>query len=43
MSDKPAPIRIKPRNLTARAAYKVPGNPDNTRLDGSVGNCFPGL
>ncbi|TMV03340.1 hypothetical protein FGK63_19385 [Ruegeria sediminis] len=37
------PIRVKPRNLTARAAYRVPGNPDNTRLDGSVGNCFPGL
>ena len=43
MSDKPEQIRIKPRNLTARAAYKVTGNPDNTRLDGSVGNCFPGL
>ncbi|EEE36248.1 hypothetical protein RKLH11_81 [Rhodobacteraceae bacterium KLH11] len=43
MSDQPGPIRITPRNLTARAAYKVPGNPDNTRLDGSVGNCFPGL
>ena len=43
MSDQPDPIRVKPRNLTARAAYKVPGNPDNTRLDGSVGNCFPGL
>ncbi len=43
MSDQPDQIRVKPRNLTARAAYKVPGNPDNTRLDGSVGNCFPGL
>ncbi|KIC41852.1 hypothetical protein RA27_00040 [Ruegeria sp. ANG-R] len=43
MSDQPGQIRVKPRNLTARAAYKVPGNPDNTRLDGSVGNCFPGL
>lgn len=43
MSDKPAQIRMTPRNLTARAAYRVPGNPDNTRLDGSVGNCFPGL
>lgn len=43
MSDQLGQIRVKPRNLTARAAYKVPGNPDNTRLDGSVGNCFPGL
>ncbi|KUJ73469.1 hypothetical protein AVO45_15430 [Ruegeria marisrubri] len=43
MSDSSPKIRITPRNLTARAAYKVPGNPDNTRLDGSVGNCFPGL
>lgn len=43
MSDHPDHFRVKPRNLTARAAYKVPGNPDNTRLDGSVGNCFPGL
>lgn len=43
MSDLPEPIRVKPRNLTARAAYKVPGNPANTRMDGSVGNCFPGL
>ncbi|WP_254444501.1 ferritin-like domain-containing protein [Ruegeria sp. HKCCA6707] len=39
----PDPSHLKPRNLTARAAFKVPGNPDNTRLDGSVGNCFPGL
>ncbi|WP_171177176.1 ferritin-like domain-containing protein [Ruegeria sp. HKCCD8929] len=43
MPDQPKPIRVKPRNLTARAAYRVPGNPANTRLDGSVGNCFPGL
>ncbi len=43
MPDQPDHIRVKPRNMTARAAYKVPGNPDNTRLDGSVGNCFPGL
>ncbi len=43
MTDQPDPIRLTPRNLTARMAYKVPGNPDNTRMDGSVGNCFPGL
>ncbi|WP_170608646.1 ferritin-like domain-containing protein [Ruegeria arenilitoris] len=43
MPDQPDFIRVEPRNMTARAAYKVPGNPDNTRLDGSVGNCFPGL
>lgn len=43
MPDQLDPLRVKPRNLTARLAYKVPGNPDSTRLDGSVGNCFPGL
>jgi hypothetical protein len=35
--------RIFPRNLTARAAVQVAGNPVNTRLESSVGNCYPGL
>jgi hypothetical protein len=35
--------KIFPRNLTARSAYRVPGNPDNTRLESGVGNCIPGL
>jgi len=35
--------KILPRNLTARAAYAVPGNPPSTRLESGVGNCFPGL
>src|ERR1700681_366626 len=35
--------KIFPRNLTARAAMQVVGNPVNTRLESGVGNCFPGL
>jgi ferritin-like protein len=35
--------KIFPRNLTARAAMLVAGNPVTTRLESSVGNCFPGL
>ncbi|HTF42760.1 MAG TPA: hypothetical protein VK641_02610, partial [Terriglobales bacterium] len=35
--------KIFPRNLTARAAMQVTGNPDTTRLESAVGNCFPGL
>jgi len=35
--------KIFPRNLTARAAVQVTGNPANTRLESGVGNCFPGL
>jgi hypothetical protein len=35
--------KIYPRNLTARAAYRVPGNPESTRLESGVGNCYPGL
>jgi hypothetical protein len=35
--------KIYPRNLTARAAHVVVGNPDISRPEDSVGNCFPGL
>ena len=35
--------KLFPRNLTARAAYSVLGNPDISRPEDSVGNCFPGL
>src|ERR1700757_4742969 len=35
--------KILPRNLTARASVQVVGNPVTTRLEGGVGNCFPGL
>src|ERR1700681_2903938 len=35
--------KIFPRNLTARAAMQVVGNPVNTRLESGVGNCYPGL
>ena len=38
MSDK-----IFPRNLTARAERRVTGNPDSTRFESGVANCFPGL
>ncbi len=35
--------RIFPRNLTARAAAQIAGNPVTTRLESGVGNCYPGL
>jgi hypothetical protein len=35
--------KIFPRNLTAQAAYLVPGNPAITRPEDAVANCFPGL
>ena len=35
--------KIFPRNLTARAERRIAGNPDNTRLESGVANCFPGL
>jgi len=35
--------KIIPRNLTARAAYNVPGNPPSTRTESGVANCYPGL
>ena len=31
------------RNLTAKAAYNVPGNPPSTRPESGVSNCYPGL
>ena len=44
-SNEPDPTRTKifPRNLTARAAFAVAGNPVVTRTEGAVANCFPGL
>jgi len=35
--------KIFPRNLTARAARQVSGNPDISRPEDSLANCFPGL
>ena len=35
--------KIFPRNLTARAAVEIAGNPVTSRLESSVGNCYPGL
>jgi ferritin-like protein len=35
--------KIFPRNLTARAAVTIAGNPVTTRLESAVGNCYPGL
>lgn len=43
MTELPATNRILPRNLTAQAAYDVPGNPPSTRPESGVSNCFPGL
>lgn len=37
------PWTPQPRNLTARAAYLVPGNPPTTRPEDAVANCYPGL
>ncbi|WP_179136704.1 ferritin-like domain-containing protein [Candidatus Entotheonella palauensis] len=39
----PRDWKIFPRNLTARAAYIVPGNPVTTRPEDGVDNCYPGL
>ena len=39
----PMTDKIFPRNLTARAERRIAGNPDNTRLESGVANCFPGL
>jgi hypothetical protein len=35
--------KVFPRNLTARAQYRATGNPDISRPEDSVANCFPGL
>ena len=35
--------KIFPRNLTARAEFRVDGNPIVTRPEDAVANCFPGL
>ncbi|MDX3528949.1 ferritin-like domain-containing protein [Streptomyces sp. ID05-39B] len=35
--------KIFPRNLTARAAHVVRGNPSGSRPESGVDNCFPGL
>jgi hypothetical protein len=35
--------KVFPRNLTARAQYRVAGNPNISRPEDSVANCFPGL
>lgn len=40
---RPATTKIFPRNLTARAAVAVAGNPVSSRLETTVGNCYPGL
>jgi hypothetical protein len=42
---KPDPTQTKifPRNLTARAEFRVTGNPIVTRPEDAVANCFPGL
>ena len=37
------PMKLHARNLTARAAAVVRGNPVTTRPEDGVENCFPGL
>ena len=37
------PRKVFPRNLTARADYRVSGNPVVTRPEDAVANCYPGL
>lgn len=39
----PEDFKIFPRNLTARAAYVVPGNPVQSRPESGVDNTHPGL
>lgn len=41
--EDPREWKIFPRNLTARAAYIVPGNSIATRPEDGVDNCYPGL
>jgi Ferritin-like len=41
---QPAPPKIQPRNVPAqRLVPLVVGNPVTTRMEDSVGNCYPGL
>ena len=41
--EDPKAWKIFPRNLTARAAYIVPGNPTSSRPEDGVDNSYPGL
>ncbi|MGK7940652.1 MAG: ferritin-like domain-containing protein [Crocosphaera sp.] len=41
--ENPKDWKIFPRNLTARAAYIVPGNPTVSRPEDGVDNSYPGL
>ncbi len=41
--EDPKGWKIFPRNLTARAAYIVPGNPASSRPEDGVDNSYPGL
>ena len=41
--EDPKAWKIFPRNLTARAAYIVPGNPVSSRPEDGVDNSYPGL
>src|SRR5713226_8198650 len=41
--DPNTPRPILPRNLTARSAYPVAGNPMTARLESGGGNAHPGL
>jgi hypothetical protein len=44
MNQSGASVKIQPRNLPARRLVPlVDGNPVTTRLEDSVGNCYPGL
>ena len=40
---QPAAPALTPRNLTAQLQYRGRGNPVNTHISSSVGNCCPGL
>jgi ferritin-like protein len=42
-TDKPAGMKLFPRNLTARAAYLVRGNPVVSRPESGADNAHPGL
>jgi bacterioferritin (cytochrome b1) len=42
-NDPPSGMKLFPRNLTARAAYVVPGNPVVSRPESGADNAHPGL